>query len=145
MAFYGEPHALFEGGVLLYRRQSSSGEVHPVWQMRLRVAGRIGYVTKSCKTKNYDDARSLAKRQLFTLQHKVENGIPIKDWTFKDQWRDWYDRQVSRGTWREARKKWHLNYFNRYFAPYFGEKVLSAITAEFADGYWGWRIRLLGR
>ena len=43
------------------------------------------------------------------------------------------------------RKKWHLNYFNRYFAPYFGEKVLSAITAEFADGYWGWRIGYWGR
>ena len=145
MAFYADKHELFDGDILLYRRQSPNGDVHPVWQARLKVAGRVGYVTKSCRTKNYDDARAFAKEQLFTLQHKVKNGIPVKDWTFEAHWQDWYDRHISRGTWRDARQKWHLNYFKRYFAPYFGDKILSAITAEFADGYWGWRIGYWGR
>ena len=87
MTFYADKHELFDGDILLYRRQSPDGEVHPVWQARLKVAGRVGYVTKSCRTKNYDDARAYAKAQLFALQHKVKNGIPIKDWTFEDHCR----------------------------------------------------------
>ena len=42
MTFYADKHELFDGDVLLYRRQqSSSGEAHPVWQMRLRSQGGL--------------------------------------------------------------------------------------------------------
>ena len=49
----------------------------------------------------------------------MKNGIPLRDWTFGQHWQDWYDRQLRKGCWSEARKKWHLNYFKRYFSAYF--------------------------
>jgi integrase len=140
MAFYADKHELLDGAVVLYQRQSPNGDVRPTWQARLKLPGRSGYIKISCKTKNYEEAYAVAKEQYLSLQQKVRDGVPLKDWTFKQHWNDWYERQLSKGVWSEDRKKWHKNYFNRYFDAYFGDKTLSQITASFADSYWEWRI-----
>jgi integrase len=140
MAFYANKHVLLDGAVVLHQRQSPNGNVCPTWQARLKLPGRSGYIKISCKTKNYEEAYAVAKEQYLSLQQKVRDGVPLKDWAFKQHWNDWYERQLSKGVWSEDRKKWHKNYFNRYFDAYFGDKPLSQITASFADSYWEWRI-----
>ena len=72
MTFYADKPELLDGAILLYRRQSPSGEVHPVWQMRLKLVGKTGYRTLSCKTKNHDDARALAREEFFKLQYRAQ-------------------------------------------------------------------------
>ena len=140
MAFYANQQLLYEGAVMLYQRQSPAGLIHPVWQMRLKLRGRTGYITRSCKTKNYEEACAVAEDEFLELKQKVRHGIPLKDWSFNQHWRDWYFRQVGKGAWSESRKRWHQNYFDRYFTAYFGDKSLGEITTPFADAYWGWRI-----
>ncbi len=141
MAFYAESSSHFGGAIFLYKRQSTDGLVHPIWQVRLKLPGRAGYVIKSCKTKLYEEAYSFAKDEYLALQHKVKEGIPLKDWTFNQHWRDWYERQLQKGCWSEARKKWHLNYYNCYFSAYFGDSPLMEISGNLAQGYWEWRVK----
>src|SRR5688572_23725492 len=140
MAFYAYSQSLLDGAVVLYRRQSPNGEVHPTWQMRLRLPGRSGYVIRSCKTRNQHEAYAVAKDLYLTLQQKIRDGIPIRDWTFEQHWQDWFKRQVSGGSWSQSRERWHKNYFDRYFKAYFGDKRLAEFTDSFAEGYWPWRI-----
>ena len=39
----------------------------------------------------------------------------------------------------DHRKRLHRHYYRRYFEEYFGPKLLSEITPEFAESYWPWR------
>lgn len=138
MAFYADKHELFDGECLLYRRMSRSGSVHPMWQMRIKL--QTGYRTLSCKTRNYENAVLAAKAELDRVKRRVADGAPIKDRTFAQHWKDWFDREVGKSTWKARRQKWHQDYFDRYFNEYFGIKPLNDITSDFADAYWEWRI-----
>ena len=141
MSFYADGHSMFDGAVFVYRRQTPDGTVQPTWQMRLKLPRLNGYVRKSCKTKNYEEACSFAREQYLLLHQKVKEGVDLKDWTFNQHWRDWFERQSRRGAWSEPRKDWHRKYFTRYFTSYFGNRPLNQITASEADGYWEWRIK----
>jgi integrase len=131
---------LLDGAAMLYRRQSKDGHAHPTWQMRIKLPRQTGYIVRSCKTKVYEQAYALATETFFDLQQRAKQGVPLKDWSFAQHWEDWYERQARQGVWSEKRKGWHRGYFKRYFSAYFGSKLLNEITAEFADGYWPWRI-----
>ena len=75
MAFYGEPHALFEGSVLLYRRQSPSGQIHPVWQMRIKLRGQKGYVDS--KLQDHWHSRNecnVSLRSTFLIEMNFQKG-----------------------------------------------------------------------
>ena len=139
VTFYANGRSFFDGGVFLYQRQSKDGLVHPIWQVRFKLPGRKGYRIQSCKTKNYEDAYAFAKDEYLALQQKIKDGVPLKDWTFDQHWRDWYERQLRKGCWTEERRKWHLSYFNRYFKAYFGDRPLREISGSFAQGYWEFR------
>ena len=60
MAFYADKHPLMDGAILLYRRQSKDGVIHPSWQARFKLPGRSGYQIVSCKTSNYEQAVVIA-------------------------------------------------------------------------------------
>jgi integrase len=139
MLFYEDVERLFEGVVTLYRRPGKRpGD--GVWQVRIKVEGELGYVIQSCRTRDFADAKAYAKRLYIELQHKVLNGVPLKDWTFRDHWQDWIKRKVDKQALSTTREKWHRQYFCRYFERYFGSRRLTDISPEFAEGYWAWRL-----
>ena len=64
MTFYADKHELFDGDVLLYRRQSPSGQIHPVWQMRIKLRGQKGYV----------DSKLVSLRSTFLIEINLQKG-----------------------------------------------------------------------
>ena len=134
MAFYADKHVLMDGAVVLYRRHTKGG-VAPGWQARFKLPGRSGYQIVSCKTSNYEQAVVIALDRFHDYRQKAKNGQPLKDWTFRDHWKDWFERQPM----SPHRQQLHRHYYRRYFEEYFGAKPLSEITVEFAEAYWPWR------
>lgn len=112
--------------------------------MRLKVAGRKGYITKSTKLTIYEDAYEFAKGELLRLQHAAKLGHSMDEYTFEKHWNDWFERNKRNGTWKEERANWHKNYFKRYFKDYFSNAdnssmLLNDITIQHAAEYWDWR------
>lgn len=151
MAFYEDKVEHFGGALVLFKRNLAvavpNAKAHrkPAWYMRLQIAGRKGYITRSTKITVYEDAYEYAKNELLRLQQAAKLGHSLDDWTFEQHWNDWFERNKKNGTWKESRQYWHEKYAARYFKPYFQNKDgtsvhLNEITPTFAAGYWDWRI-----
>lgn len=139
---YQDREELFDGAVVIFRRGDavSKGEKR-IWQGRFKLVGRKGYKTITLKTRNHADARSKAKDEYLRFSQMVKEGASLRNQSFEQAWRNWYETMVSHNAWSDSRKKWHLNYFNRYFQSYFKDKKLDEITEEFANDYFDWRRR----
>ena len=74
MVFYANPHSHLDGAILLYQRPRPDGRAAPTWQARLKLARRNGYITRSCKTKCYEEAYVFAKEEYVRSQQKVRDG-----------------------------------------------------------------------
>lgn len=142
MTHYQDRQELFEGNVVVFRRADAISEGDKrVWQARFKLDGMVGFKTLSLKTRNHVDAIAKAKSTYLQLTQAVRDGASLSSRTFERAWRDWYSFMVAEGAWSASRRKWHLNYFERYFRAYFGSKKLDEITNEFANSYWNWRRR----
>ena len=142
MPHYQDRQELFDGNIVVFRRGDAISQGNKrLWQARFKLDGRVGFKTISLKTRNLVDAIAKAKSTYFQLTQAVKDGSSLSSKTFERAWRDWYSFMVAAGAWSESRKKWHLNYFERYFKAYFGAKNLDEITNELANGYWTWRRR----
>ncbi len=150
MAFYENRQEHYGGALVLFTRNLSvavpNSKTHrqPTWYMRLKIAGRKGYVTCSTKLTKYEDAYAFAHAEYLRLQHAARMGHSLDEYTFEQHWNDWYERNLSNGTWADERARWHKMYFNRYFKDYFSNSdsssmLLNDITPQFAAGYWDWR------
>jgi len=140
MSHYQDRKELYEGDVVMFRRADAQTPPEKrYWQARFKIAGRTGFITKSLKTRNYDDAREAAKAMYLRFQQMQREGASLEESVFSKAWDDWVKHKTAEGGWAEERKKWHVSYGNRYFKAYFGNQKLDAITADLADGYWAWR------
>lgn len=140
---YTDREEFFDGNIVVFRRGDavSDGDKR-IYQARLKIDGRIGFKTISLKTKNRVDAIAKAKSLYLQFSQLVRDGASIdNNRTFERAWRDWYSSMLASKVWSDCRKKWHLNYFNRYSNAYFGPKKFDEITEQFANGYWDWRKR----
>jgi integrase len=139
---YADREEFFDGNIVVFRRGDavSQGD-RRYFQARFKLDGRIGFKTISLKTRNRIDAIAKAKSLYLSFSQAVKDGSSIENRTFNQAWRDWYQRMVAHNVWSDSRKKWHLNYFNRYFQAYFGDKKLDEITSDFANEYFVWRKR----
>jgi integrase len=151
LAFYENKVEHFGGSLVLFQRNlavavpNAASHRKPAWYMRLKIGGRAGYITRSTKLTNYEDAYEFAKGELFRLQQAARLGHSLTEFTFEQHWNDWYDRNIKNKAWSESRQKWHKNYAARYFRPYFSDKdgkslLLNDITPTIAMSYWDWRI-----
>lgn len=140
MSHYQERRELYDGDVVMFRRADAQTPPEKrYWQARFKIAGRTGFITKSLKTRKYEDAYETAKAMYLRFQQMHREGASLEEHGFSKAWDDWVRQKIADGAWAEERKKWHISYGNRYFKPYFGNRKLDAITADVADGYWGWR------
>jgi integrase len=139
---YADREEFFDGNIIVFRRGDAVSEGDKrIYQARLKIDGRIGYKTISLKTKNRVDAIAKAKSLYLQFSQAVKDGSSIENRTFEQAWKSWYETQVAHNVWSDSRKKWHLNYFNRYFQAYFEDKRLDEITDDFANAYFDWRKR----
>jgi hypothetical protein len=140
---YRDREEMFEGAVVLFHRGDAvtSGEKR-VWSARFKIDGRTGFKFVSLRTKNHADARAKAKSIYLSLSQAVKDGASIdNNRTFEHVWKQWYETMISHNVWSDSRKKWHMNYFLRYFGVYFKDKKLDEITEDFANQYFDWRKR----
>jgi hypothetical protein len=150
VAYYENRHEHLDGALVLFTRNlavavpNTKNHRNPTWYMRLKIAGRKGYITKSTKLTKYEDSYEFAKGELLRLQHAAKLGHSLDEYTFEKHWNDWFERNKRNGTWKGERVKWHSNYFKRYFKDYFSNAdsssmLLNDITAQYAAEYWDWR------
>lgn len=139
---YADREEFFDGNIVVFRRGDAVSEGDKrFYQARLKIDGRIGFKTISLKTRNRVDAVAKAKSLYFQFSQAVKDGASIENRTFEQAWKSWYSTMLAHNVWSDSRKKWHLNYFNRYFNAYFGDKRLGEITEDFANGYFDFRKR----
>ena len=138
--YYRDRHELYEGAVILFRRPDSWKRGNDrIWQARFKLEGMAGYKRVSLKTPKYENAYAKARDLYLHFQEMVREGSSLRQRTFAQAWNEWFKQMEAEDVWSDSRKKWHLNYFNRYFNSYFGTKRLDEITMDFAHGYWSWR------
>jgi integrase len=151
MAYYVNKVEHLNGDLILYQRNLASAVPNvkshrkPTWYMKLKVGGRKKFIDRSTKLTIYEDAYTFARKEYDRLRNAVALGHAIDDYTFEKHWDDWYQRNITNGTWRPDRQRWHKNLAARYYKAYFryedGKSMrLNDITAQVAHGYWDWRI-----
>jgi hypothetical protein len=140
MTHYAERKELFDGDVVIFKRSDADVSLDKrYWQARFKIAGRAGFITKSLKTRKYEDAYQVAKDMYLRFQQMHKEGASLVEKTFGQAWDEWFKYKVTEGGWSDSRKQWHKSYGERYFKPYFAHYKLDSITADVADGYWAWR------
>ena len=83
MKHYLERIEHFDGHIVMFRRGDALSEsVQRTWQARFKIIGRNGYVTKSLRTKKYEDAYAAAKSMFFRLQQMINDNASISDHSF---------------------------------------------------------------
>lgn len=139
---YADREEFFDGNIVVFRRGDAVSEGDKrFFQARLKIDGQIGFKTISLKTRNRIDAIGKAKNLYLQFSQAVKDGASIENRTFEQAWKSWYSTMLAHNVWSNSRKKWHLNYFNRYFQAYFKDKKLGQITEDFANGYFDFRKR----
>lgn len=137
------------GDLILYQRDlaiaaaTSKKHREPTWYMKVKIGNKL--INKSTKLRKYEDAYAFARDEYLRLSNAIRLNHSLEDYTFEKHWNDWFQRNVSKKTWKEKREKWHKGYFDRYFKKYFSHAdgrsmLLNEITAQVAHRYWDWRI-----
>lgn len=150
LAYYINRVEHYGGALVLFPRNldiavpNSKTHRRPNWYMRLKIAGRNGYVERSAKLTKYEDAYTFAQSEFLRLQQAVRLGHRLTDYTFEQHWNDWYSRNLKNNTLQHERQRWHKLYFERYFNAFFttpagASMPLNEITSQVAAEYWDWR------
>jgi integrase len=130
---YLNPNSFRDGKILLYNRENSS-----VIQVRLKIDGLKGYIVKSTKKRDLEEALKIAEDLYDDYRYKVRNELDIGTYTFATLYKKWWE--VNKNTLSIHRKKYIEGTTRRYFLPYFGKKSTNAINDIFVEQYWDWRI-----
>ena len=78
MTHYQDRKELYDGDLVIFRR--ADAEVPPekrYWQARFKIAGRVGFITKSLKTRKYEDAYETAKAMYLRFQQMQREGVDL--------------------------------------------------------------------
>ena len=110
----------------------------PVWQVRLNIRKVKGYTFRSTGTEDLDEAAYIARNIYEDLSRRAEDGLSLKNDTFKNWWEKYWVDKVEK-TLSVHRWKLHKNIGKRYFIPHFGEKELSEIKELDFIKYWDFR------
>jgi hypothetical protein len=104
------------GSVLLYQRADSpSGR----WQCRLLVPNNGGYVTKSTKKTDIDEAKKVALDLFNEIRFKIQHDMPVRERNFERTFGEWIE---ARSAFMSAeRVQWHKDTGRRYFFRHFNQ------------------------
>jgi integrase len=125
---------IYGSRLLIYKR----GDVDDVFYFRAKLEGKKGYIRRSCKTADADEAMRIAHQQYDELRLRHSGGLSVTKLTVEKFFNDWILRKQHNFT--ESRAKWKKGVFDRYLADYFGKQEISALNKKFVDGYWEYRL-----
>jgi len=137
-SFYEQAHRLKDGAILVYTRP---GAKKSGYQARLKIPGVTGYVIKSLKTRDLNEAVTTAEDLFYELKAEKKLGLDVKvagNLKFKDFWKRFYDTHQAGLS--VHRQRLHRLMANKYFIPYFGEQRVADMPDAFVEKYWDWRI-----
>jgi len=130
---YENLHSFRDGKVVLYTRNGK-----PTFHARLSVEGISGYIVKSTKRTNLDEARRVAEDWFDDYRYRQKNGLAVGRHTFASLWKQWL--VTHRHTLSEHRLRYISGTATRYLLPFFGTEPVSAINDKLVTRYWDWRI-----
>ena len=62
------------GDIVIYKRRQHK---HPRWNVRVKVHGQVGYVTKSCTTMDFEAAKRFSEDLYYELEGRSRRGESI--------------------------------------------------------------------
>lgn len=130
---YENRHSFRDGKVVLYTRNGKA-----TYHARLSIDGVDGYVVKSTKRNNLDDARRIAEDWFDDYRYRQKNGLAVGKHTFASLWKQWL--ASHRNVLSEHRLRYISGIVTRYLMPYFGSEPTSGINDKLIARYWDWRI-----
>lgn len=74
------------GDIVVYKRRQHKS---PRWNVRIRVPGQSGYVTKSCKTRDFEAAKRFSEDLYYELEGRSRRGESIRSHPFSKVAREW--------------------------------------------------------
>ena len=116
MTHYQDRKELYDGDLVIFRR--ADAQVPPdkrYWQARFKIAGRVGFITKSLKTRTYEDAHETKKSMYLLFQQRQREGASLEEHGFSKAWDEWMRQKVAEDVRAVERKKWHVSYCNRCY------------------------------
>jgi hypothetical protein len=132
MAYYENTYRLRDEAIVLYTRP---GRKKVRWQARMKVPDVSGYVIKSLKTSDLNDATNQAEDLFYQLKAEQKLGLDVRvagNLKFKEFWQRFYS--VHETGLSVHRQRLHRHMANKYFIPYFGE---CRVAMEAAQEYLG--------
>ena len=120
--------------LLIFKRR----DVGDSYWFRAKIDGKNGYIRRSCKTANADEAMRIAHQQYDELRLRHVGGLSITKLTVEKFFEEWISRK--RHNFTESRARWKAGVFERYMAGYFGKQEVSQLTKKLVDGYWDYRL-----
>lgn len=138
MGYYENSHQLRDGAILVYTRP---GRKKTRYQARLKVPGVEGYIIKSLKTGDLNEALTEAEDLFYELRAEQKLGLDVKV-SGNLKFRDFHARfyAAHKNGLSVHRQKLHELFARKYFIPYLGEHRVSDMPDAFVEKYWDWRI-----
>ena len=136
-------HHYRDGDVVLYRRNTS-----PVWQARFKNPDTVGWIRKSTKRRNIDDAAGWACDYYDEIRFKTKHGLAAETRTFGQvvgQYLRDLESDIEAGVRNPAQRKQYGFIVDRYLLPHFGKKPIDRIGLPELTRYQWWRDEKAGR
>jgi hypothetical protein len=126
-------HLLEGGSIFPYTRNGN-----PTFHAWLKLDGDRGYLKiTSTGRRRPDEAYAVAKGWFDDLKYKSRHGLIVRSHTFSSAWRKWWVDAADQFS--TARSRYLEGTANRYFLPFFGERLLESVNDEVVRQYWKWR------
>jgi len=123
------------GRVVLYQR---AGRKKSLWQARIKVPNGAGYIIKSTKTEDFNEAYRWAENFFDEMRLKQLNGKSVRGKTFAQVWKD-FEEQYPENNKAKARLELILGFLRRYAAPYFEKMRIDDINSVEITKFFDWR------
>ena len=131
--------ALETGKIYIYLRDETK---EPIWQVRIKLKDKLGFIRKSTGETEYDKALSRAYELLIFYEQRIENNLPVLNKTFKEIASIFYQKMLSEylnGQRSAGNLRVKKNTIFRYLIPYFEKRDINLFTKRDIDQYKIWR------
>jgi len=127
---------MYGSRLIIFKRR----DVGDNYWFRAKIDGQNGYIRRSCKTANADEAMRIALAAYEVLRIRQLGHLSLTTLTVEKFFAEWIGRK--RHNFTASRAQWIESVFDRYMAGYFGKQNISELTKKFVDGYWEYRLNV---
>ncbi|MDA1024211.1 MAG: hypothetical protein O2817_12855 [Proteobacteria bacterium] len=121
--------------LIIYRRKDQQNDNYI---FRAKIEGKSGYIRRSTKTADPQEAIRLAHEAYDELRVRQLGGRPLHKITVEKFFDKWIEETGHRFS--KQRKDWKRAYFQRYLKDYFGAVEVGDLDKIFVEKYWAYRL-----